>query len=86
VEVEFTLDDGTKTRVPWDGRGDTMRLSITTSRSLASVEVDPERRVLVDDDYVNNKRVCSARASRRSSRLLELLTYVGELLAQGVGP
>ncbi len=86
VDVDLTFDDGTTRRVTWDGRGETARLSVLTNRALVSAVVDPEHKILLDDDYANNRRVCRTHDKRNGGRLLELFTFFGEMLANGVSP
>ncbi len=77
VDVEMLAQDGTKTRVTWDGKGSSTRLAYSGKSELVNVVVDPEHRVLLDDNLSNNAR--TVRPRRLSPRTLERTWWLGEL-------
>ena len=61
----------------WDGVGDTTRLPYEGTSPLAFVVVDPEHKVLVDQDSTNNMFATGARAG--APRIMERAVYFGQL-------
>ncbi len=84
VDVEMIGQDGTKTRVSWDGKGSNTRLHYSGKSELVTVVVDPEHRVLLDDNLSNNAR--TVRPKRLSPRMLERAWWLGELGISAVAP
>ena len=54
VDIALTFEDGTKQVRHWDGLGDTYAVDSVGASRLVSVYVDPEERILLDDDRSNN--------------------------------
>ncbi|MEI9940430.1 MAG: M1 family metallopeptidase [Pseudomonadota bacterium] len=54
VEIELGFEDGTKQLRHWDGSGFTFNVDNVGPSQLVSVNVDPELRILLDDDRSNN--------------------------------
>lgn len=54
VDVELVGEDGTVTRGRWSGDEPSFRMPYAGESPLASVVVDPDHRVLVDEDLFNN--------------------------------
>ncbi|MBL8605759.1 MAG: M1 family metallopeptidase [Myxococcales bacterium] len=77
VDVLFVAEDGTRTTRSWDGVGDTTRLPYEGTSPLAFVVVDPEHKVLVDQDSTNNMFATGARAG--APRIMERAVYFGQL-------
>jgi hypothetical protein len=86
VEVELTLEDGTRQRVSWDGQGDSVRIPYRGASALRAAVVDPDHAVLLDDDLTNNHALAAEADREGAPRVLERATYWGELLVQGLGP
>jgi hypothetical protein len=80
VQLELCFEDGHCERRDWDGRGTDYTLSVESTSELVSVTVDPEQRVLLDDDLTNN--AASAR-DHATPRAFERLFYYAELLLSG---
>ena len=53
VELLVEFEDGTKQKLSWDGRGKEKELLIEPFKTIKSVQLDPEKRLL-DLDRVNN--------------------------------
>jgi len=83
VEIELVTADGTRTRRSWDGQGEWTRVQHRGPSPVVSVLVDPDRRIALDDNWLNNA-VCAQR--RAPSRTWERTTYVGQLLLGWLGP
>jgi len=85
VDIDLVLEDGTRKRVHWDGQGDDFRIPYDGNVALEAAVVDPENRVLLDQDRTNNHRGTQASA-HMPVRTLERTTYWTELLLQLVAP
>ncbi len=77
VEVEFTDERGGRTRQRWDGHGNFQVFQWSGSARLTSVVVDPDARVLLDGNLLNN---AAAVREAYAWRILERGTYAFELL------
>jgi hypothetical protein len=86
VDVELISADGTRTRVTWDGDGESTRIPYSGSSPLRSVIVDPENRVLLDDHPDNNFATTVAESQAGAPRTLERATFWAEMLLGGIGP
>ena len=73
VEVVLTFEDGATWRKTWDGRAPWLRLRATSAARLATAEVDPGRRVVLDADPWNNARRLGGR--REASAAAKVRAY-----------
>jgi hypothetical protein len=55
--VEMRFADGEKVRERWDGADRWIRYTYTKKARLVSAEVDPDHRVALDVDLINNSRM-----------------------------
>jgi hypothetical protein len=86
VDVELTLQDKTTQRLHWDGKETFTRLPFHGKSPIAFAVVDPDHKVLIDQDPTNNfMRTGSARPPE-SSRVLERLTYAAQMFFSEVTP
>jgi len=83
VEIELGFEDGTKQLRHWDGSGFTFNVDNVGPSQLVSVNVDPEQRILLDDDRSNNW--LSTRSSS-APRCRERALYAAQLLLGALGP
>jgi hypothetical protein len=60
VDISVTFADRSQTRELWDGRDRWRRLEIVSRLRGEHAEVDPERRLPLDTDLLNNSRMRSA--------------------------
>ncbi len=80
VDIQLGFEDGTKQVRHWDGSGFTFNVDNLGPSQLVSVNVDPEQRILLDDDRSNNwldtrarsAPLCRERALYAAQLLLEL--------------
>jgi hypothetical protein len=86
VEVELRLADGTRERVSWDGLGDSVRLAYHGKTALIGAVVDPDHRVLLDDNLTNNHAVEATSPSPEGSRVLDRAAYWAGLFVSAVTP
>ncbi len=83
VEIELVDEDGKRTRQRWDGQGTHRVIDWRGQAPLAYALVDPDQRVLLDDDLMNN---AVAREATPSTRTFERALYVAELALAWFGP
>jgi hypothetical protein len=83
VDVELVDAQGARTRVRWDGRGTHHVVDFRGNAPLAFARVDPDHRVLLDDDLLNN---AVARSPEAPLRTLERALYFAELGFALLGP
>ena len=84
VDVELHEEDGTIQRVRWEARETAERLIFTGKSRLIAVVIDPEHRILLDENLANN-----AKRSGRSplgSVVLERALYAAEATLWGLQP
>jgi hypothetical protein len=80
VQIQLDFEDGSRQRRDWSGEGTHYVVHYEGPSRLVGITVDPERRVLLDDDLTNN---ADASVPQGSPRSLERLTYWAELLLGG---
>ena len=83
VEIELGFEDGSKQLRHWDGSGFTFNVDNVGPSQLVSVNVDPEQRILLDDDRSNNW-LCIRSSS--APRCRERALYAAQLLLGAFGP
>ena len=86
VEIELIAEDGGRTRVPWDGVKDTFRVPYTGSSPLRSVVVDPDHRILFDQDPTNDFMTAGSQKQAGAPRVLDRATWYAGVLAGMIGP
>lgn len=83
VDIELTFEDRSTERRHWDGRGATFVVEHVGPSKAVAVVVDPEQRVLLDDDrsndWQNNGRISAPRS-------LERALYAAQLGLGVLGP
>jgi hypothetical protein len=83
VEIELVFEDGSREWQHWDGHGFTHNVDHLGPSKLAAVAVDPEQRILLDDDLSNNYASVKGGSAPRS---LERSLYFAQELLGGLGP
>jgi hypothetical protein len=83
VDVALSFADGTRLVRRWDGRGRRQSFDVESASPLVAVEVDPERKILLDDNLTNGS---VRRDSPVNPRIAERGLYFGELLLGALGP
>ncbi|MCC6555360.1 MAG: M1 family metallopeptidase [Polyangiaceae bacterium] len=73
VEVELRAADGSSQRVRWDARETAARIPYEGDSPLVGAVIDPEQRVLLDQDLTNNAR--RFRVERFAPRVLDLASF-----------
>lgn len=80
VQIELWFDDGHRERRDWNGEGSRYTVSYEGPARLVGVTVDPDHRVLLDDDLTNN---AASNEDQGAPRSFERLLYWAELLLGG---
>jgi hypothetical protein len=83
VEVLLIAANGQRTLEHWDGRGAFHIFERRGASPLAYAVVDPDYRIVIDDNLFNNR---AARSDAVLPRVHERLAYAAALLLGGVGP
>jgi hypothetical protein len=81
VDVRVTFADGSSVTERWDGRDPWRAFKFRTGSAPRTVEVDPERVLMLDLNYTNNSWTSQPRAAEASGKwALRWLTWVQDLL------
>jgi hypothetical protein len=83
VDVELVSRDGRRTRRHWNGRGTWTSIEYRGPSPLVGAVVDPDQRIALDDNLLNNAISSSPGGAPRS---LERGLYAAELLLGALGP
>ena len=83
VEIELIDRAGNRRREHWDGRGSVHVLEWTSDAVPEAVVIDPDHRILLEDNLLDNAASASPSAPVRS---VERLGYAGALLLALLGP
>ncbi len=86
VEVELVSEDGARTRVPWDGTTDSIRIPYSGASALRAAIIDPDHRVLLDENSENDFATAPGHTSDGAPRTLERATYWSELVLGAIAP
>jgi len=84
VDIVVIADDGSAHRMRWNGDGRQVALPVPGVAGIASVVIDPEHRVLVDEDLANN--ALRMGQPSRAWRVWDRATYALALAAHLVAP
>ncbi len=83
IDIELQCEDGSRLYRHWDGRGFTHDVEYGGPSKLVGVSVDPEQRILLDDDLTNNWLTTD---TVRMPRAFERGLFAAELLLGMLGP
>jgi hypothetical protein len=82
VDVDLRFEDGSTERRHWDGTGSFRALDVEGRSPLVAAFIDPNLRVVLDDDLSNN----GIAPSPSTSRVVERAAYFAELAFGAFGP
>lgn len=85
VEIELERADGARSRVRWEGRGPEYVLSYAGPSPLRAVRVDPDRRIPLDLDRLDDARLLPGHSSPTLPMSARLAYWIG-LFLRAVGP
>jgi len=83
VEILVGRADGSTETLSWDGVGDSKRFVLTGTSSVTSVVVDPQTRLLIDEDKLNDRWTSEVTESAPRTRALAttiVLAALGSVL------
>ena len=83
TEIELVAEDGARTRVSWDGQSETFRAPFKGTSPLRAAIVDPDGKILIDDEPANN---FGARKPSGAPRVFERATFWAAAILGGIGP
>jgi hypothetical protein len=84
VEIAVIFDNGDKVREQWDGKDRWIRYAYTRKAKLTSVEIDPDHKILIDRNNLNNSNLVEGdgKAARKLANYWNFLTQMmAQLLA-----
>lgn len=84
VVIEATFDDGSTTRVSWNGRDAWQRFQFIGTHPIAWAVVDPDHDLSLDVNWLNNSRMLRP-GTRGLTRLVAAWTDVFQTILQAVG-
>jgi hypothetical protein len=83
VEIELTLEEGSTQRRTWNGRGDSHRISLKHPQRVVALVVDPDTRIGLDQNLLNN---ATSTGSVSTPRVSERLSYWAAIMLRFAGP
>ena len=81
VEAEIRFDNGEVDHVRWDGRDRWVRYVYVKKAKVESVQIDPDYRVILDRDFLNNSRSDKSH-HRATAKLATYWTFFTQFLGQ----
>ena len=86
VDVELVSEDGSRSRVHWDGETEAYRIPYSGSSALRAAVVDPDESILLDDHPDDNFATAPNQSLAGAPRVLERATYWAAVLLGGLTP
>jgi hypothetical protein len=87
VDIELVTEGGGPKRiVHWDGTTDSLRIPYSGDSALVAAVIDPEQRVLLDENPENDFATAPGYAGGGAPRTLERATYWSELVLGAIAP
>ncbi len=83
LTVEIKFDNGEKIREKWDGRDRWVRYTYDKNARVISAEIDPDHKVWLDRDLLNNSRRAQPDATARH-KLVVYSTLVWQFISQAL--
>ena len=81
VEAEIKFDNGETDRVRWDGRDRWVRYVYVKKAKVLSVQIDPEYRVTMDRNYLNNS-IATEHQSTATHKIIIYWTFLTQFCGQ----
>ncbi len=84
VEIEVIFDNGDRVRERWDGQDRWIRYTYQKKAKVVSVEIDPDHKICIDRNYLNNSYVVEANGkatSKLNNFWIFITQFFGQLLA-----
>jgi hypothetical protein len=87
VDVVLTFKNGRTWRTTWDGRAKWIRFTTDYASRLAKVEVDPDRKITLDNDPFNNARHLKAwKGPSAAAKVKAYAFHLAEILTTSLWP
>lgn len=80
VEIEVLFENGDKVMETWDGKANWQRFRYQRDQKVASVIIDPERKLWLDVNYQNNSRLAEKRSLASVKWTLKWMTWLQHLM------
>jgi len=81
VEAEVKFDNGENIRERWDGKDHWVRYVYHKKAKVVSVEIDPDHKVTMDSNYLNNSRT-TERQKGATEKIAAYWMFLTQFLAQ----
>jgi hypothetical protein len=86
VQIELVAEDGSRSRVDWDAESELIRVPYSGSSPLRAAIVDPDNRVLLDDNPANGFVTAPGQSTAGAPRIFERASFWAMALLGGLGP
>jgi hypothetical protein len=80
VDVEIVFEDGKRVIEHWDGISRSAEFEYQSSARMISAEIDPERRICLDQNYINNSQTRVPQTTGLRTYFIRCLTSVQHIL------
>ncbi len=67
IDIQVTFTDGHQESYQWDGRQRGHQFLVTSDQDIVSVTIDPDRKIYLDKNFINNSKVLSPNNNSLSS-------------------
>lgn len=84
MDIRLSFADGSTKEERWDGQSDWIRFDVNGPPELISIEVDPTHKILLDEDFHNNRR--SRDPASVGHGTLERASFWGGVLGHLIAP
>ena len=81
VDIAVIFDNGDKLREQWDGKDRWIRYAYTKKAKLASVEIDPDHKIHIDRNNLNNSNLVEG-DGKPARKLVNYWTFLTQVVAQ----
>jgi hypothetical protein len=81
VEIAVIFDNGDKVREQWDGKDRWIRYAYSKKAKLASVEIDPDHKIHIDRNNLNNSNLVKG-DGKAARKLANYWNFVTQMAAQ----
>ena len=79
-EIQIVFEDGEEVRETWDGKSRWTRFEYSRPNKLKKVQIDPENKVLLDINWMNNSKIIKPDKTPILRQLLGVTTLFQKLL------
>jgi len=76
VDIAITFDNGRTIRKFWNGQGRIKQYKFKGTGQIVKIEIDPERKLLIDTNFLNNSKIEKQKTSATWKYVLKLLFWL----------